>query len=48
MILMVQHTVRDYDAWKAVFDEHQAVRARYGATGHQLYQSADDPNQITS
>jgi hypothetical protein len=38
MIIMVQHTVRDYDAWKAVFDEHQAVRTRYGATGHLLYQ----------
>ena len=47
MIIIVQHTVRDYDAWKAVFDEHQAVRTRHGATGHLLYRGADDPNEIT-
>lgn len=47
MILIVQHTVRDYDAWKPVFDEHQAVRTRHGATGHELYRGVDDPNDIT-
>jgi quinol monooxygenase YgiN len=47
MIVIVQHTVRDYDAWKAVFDEHQAVRTRHGATGHWLYRGADDPNEVT-
>ena len=47
MIIMVQHTVSDYDAWKAVFDEHQAVRTRHGATGHLLYRGANDPNEVT-
>ena len=47
MNLIVQHTVRDYDAWKAVFDEHQAVRTRHGAIGHLLYRGADDPNEVT-
>jgi len=47
MIIMVQHTVRDYDAWKRVFDEHEAVRTKHGATGHQLYRGADDPNAVT-
>ena len=47
MILIVQHTVRDYDAWEPVFDEHQAVRTRHGATGHELYRGVDDPNEIT-
>jgi heme-degrading monooxygenase HmoA len=47
MIIIVQHKVRDYDAWKVVFDEHQAVRTRHGATGHLLYQGADDPNEVT-
>ena len=47
MIIMVQHTVRDYDAWKAVFDEHQSIRARYGATGHELYRGLADPNEVT-
>jgi hypothetical protein len=46
MILLVQHRVRDYDAWKPVFDEHQAVREAHGATRHWLYRSADNRNQV--
>jgi len=47
MILIVQHTVRDYDAWKPVFDEHEGVRVRYGCQGHTIYRDADDPNSLT-
>jgi hypothetical protein len=47
MILLLQHTVRDYDAWKPVFDEHEDVRAKYGATGHTIYRDADKPNDLT-
>ena len=47
MELIVQHTVRDYDTWKAVFDEHEPDRAKFGCTGHTLYRDADDPNNVT-
>lgn len=47
MFLVVQHTVRDYDAWKPVFDEHESVRAKYGSQGHTIYRDADDPNSVT-
>jgi heme-degrading monooxygenase HmoA len=47
MILIVQHQVRDYDAWKLVFDGNQALRTRHGATGHELYRSLGDPNELT-
>jgi quinol monooxygenase YgiN len=47
MILIVQHTVRDYDAWKPVFDEHESVRASYGCQGHTIYRDADNPNELT-
>ena len=47
MIIMVQHTVSDYDAWKAVFEEHQAIRTQHGATGHDLYRGLEDPNAVT-
>ncbi|HMK91358.1 MAG TPA: cyclase [Thermoleophilia bacterium] len=47
MYVIVQHTVRDYDAWKPVFDEHGSVRRRHGATGHVIYRSLDDPNSLT-
>jgi len=47
MILVVQHTVKDYDAWKPVFDEHESVRAKHGATGHTIYRDVDDRNSVT-
>ena len=47
MFLVVQHTVRDYDAWKTVFDEHESVRTKYGALGHTIYRDAGDPNAVT-
>ena len=47
MRLIVQHTVRDFDAWKTVFDAHETERARFGCTGHTLYRDTDDPNNVT-
>ena len=47
MIIMVQHKVRDFGAWKPVFDEHAAVRQRHGATGHVIYRAMNDPNDVT-
>jgi hypothetical protein len=47
MILLLQHTVRDYHTWKPVFDEHEDVRAKYGVTGHTIYRDADKPNELT-
>jgi quinol monooxygenase YgiN len=47
VVIIVQHTVRDFDAWKLVFDEHADVRRKHGATGHEIFRSTDDPNRIT-
>lgn len=47
MDIIVQHTVRDYDAWKPVFDEHQPTREKYGCTGHTIYRDPDKPNEVT-
>jgi quinol monooxygenase YgiN len=41
--LVVHHRVRDYDAWKPVFDEHEDVRRDHGALGHRIYQTLGDP-----
>jgi heme-degrading monooxygenase HmoA len=48
MQLIIQHTVRDFDEWKRVFDEHEAVRARYGCQGHTLYRSGEGGNDVTA
>ena len=47
MDIIVQHTVRDYDAWKPAFDEHEATRAKYGCTGHTIYRDPDNRNDLT-
>lgn len=44
--VIVRHRVKDYDAWKPVFDEHGAVRRKHGALGHQIYRVSDDPNAL--
>jgi quinol monooxygenase YgiN len=47
MDIIVQHTVRDYDAWKPAFDEHEPTRAKYGCTGHTIYRDPDNRNDLT-
>ena len=45
--LFVHHKVRDYTAWRKVFDDLTAMRTGYGCTGHKVFQSPSDPNEIT-
>ncbi|MGZ4594673.1 MAG: cyclase [Actinomycetes bacterium] len=40
--LAVRHSVSDYDAWKAVFDEHGSIRRTHGATGHRVLLDGND------
>jgi hypothetical protein len=45
--VLLTHEVRDYDAWRAVFDEHAAARKRAGIKGAHVNRSADRPNVVT-
>jgi hypothetical protein len=45
-IVHVHHHVAEYEHWRPFFDEHQKVREKHGATGHRLYRSAEDPNDL--
>lgn len=47
MKVLVQHHVRDFDAWKSAFDEHGPIREKHGCTGHTVYRSGDDWNTVT-
>jgi len=47
MYLVMQQTVRDYDDWKPVFDAGESVRTKHGCTGHEIYRSDDDANDLT-
>lgn len=44
--LVVHHSVRDYDAWKAVFDEHEGVRRSHSAIEHRVYRDIHDRNRV--
>jgi hypothetical protein len=45
-ILVVHHRVRNFDAWKPVFDEHEDVRRRHGAARHWVYTAPGDGNDV--
>jgi heme-degrading monooxygenase HmoA len=45
-VLVVHHRVRDFDAWKPVFDEHETSRREHRARRHWVYRTADDPNDV--
>ena len=44
--LVVHHSVRDYDAWKPVFDEHEEVRRSHGEVEHRIYRDMQDRNRV--
>ena len=44
--LVVFHHVRDYDAWKPVFDEHEGVRRSHGELEHRVYRGVDNLNRV--
>ncbi len=45
--LFVHHKVKDYATWRKIFDDLTALRTGYGCTGHRVFQSPSDPNEIT-
>ncbi len=45
--LYVHHMVKDYIAWRKLFDDMTSMRTGYGCTGHQVYQSPSNPNEVT-
>jgi len=44
--MAVHHRVRDYEAWKRVFDEHEAVRRGHGQLEHRIYHTLGDSLQL--
>ena len=44
--MIVRHSVRDYGAWRPVYDGHEAARTAAGLTNGRVYRSAEDPNDI--
>lgn len=45
--LFIRHNVADYDAWRKVYDEFDAERGQLGVTGDAVFQSIENPNDVT-
>ena len=43
----VHHRVRDYAAWREVYDTFADVQRAGGVRAEAVYQSVDDPNDVT-
>jgi hypothetical protein len=44
--LQIEHSVRDFDAWKAAFDSDPVGREQGGVTSYRIFQPIDDPNYV--
>ncbi len=45
--ILVHHKVADYIRWKEAFDGHLTARKSAGETGFRLFQSVEDPREVT-
>jgi len=45
--VFVRHRVADYKAWRKAYDAFDAERKKLGASGHAVFQTVDDPNDLT-
>lgn len=46
--MFVRHSVTDFATWKQAYEEFDAERAGMGVKGHAVFQSVDDPNNVTA
>jgi heme-degrading monooxygenase HmoA len=45
-VTLVHHRVRDFEAWKQVYDGVREVQRDGGVRFHQVLRSADDPTMV--
>ncbi len=45
--VLVRHKVADFNRWKESFDSHLNARMHAGELGFRLFQSVDDPREVT-
>ena len=45
--LFVRHNVADYETWRKAYDQFYGEREAMGVTGDAVFQSVDDPNDLT-
>ena len=45
--LFIRHNVTAYNAWRTAYDDFDRERSSMGVNGHAVFQSVDDPNDVT-
>ena len=45
--MFVRHEVADYATWREAYDGFRAMQAKMGVVAQAVYQSTDDPNDVT-
>ena len=46
--MLIQHQVKDFAAWKKVFDAALEMRKSNGEISAQVYRDSSDPNKVTT
>ena len=46
--MFVRHSVADYDAWKAGYDAFDETRTGLGASGHDVFRTVGNENEVTA
>ena len=47
VVMFSRIEVEDYDAWKAIFDQHDRTRQAHGQRNVQLFRDLENPNIVT-
>lgn len=45
-VLLIEHTVRDFERWKEAFESDPVGREQGGVRRYRILQAADDPNVV--
>jgi hypothetical protein len=45
--MFIRHEVADYAAWRKAYNAFDATRRKLGVTGQAIYQSLDNPTDVT-
>jgi hypothetical protein len=47
VLMIVEHSVDDWDAWRIEYDNAQPIRDKHGVSDAVVLRNADDPNDVT-
>lgn len=47
VLMVVQHPVKDFDAWRIEYDKAQPIRDKHRVMDATVFRNADDPNLVT-